>query len=182
MARVLTGPRNVGLRRQPAMDADNGSPRRGLASPVDMLLRGFETTVYAIGFVLLVAAAVLVVIGAVVAVIQSATLKATTLEGTVLVLDRILLVLIIAELAYTIRSVHYHGIAAEPFLFIGLIATIRRIIIVTAALEQPQSNEALNRLLLQLGGLALLVLAIAAAIFMIRFSAKQASQPPDTAT
>jgi Tfp pilus assembly protein PilN len=36
---------------------------------------------------------------------------------------------------------------------------------VTAALEQPQSNEALNRLLLQLGALALLVLAIAAAIF-----------------
>jgi hypothetical protein len=50
------------------MDADNGSPRRGLASPVDMLLRGFETTVYAIGFLLLVAAAVLVVTGAVVAV------------------------------------------------------------------------------------------------------------------
>jgi hypothetical protein len=55
-----TGPRNVGLKRQPAMDADKGSPRRGLASPVDMLLRGFETTVYAIGFLLLAAAAVLV--------------------------------------------------------------------------------------------------------------------------
>jgi hypothetical protein len=53
-----TGPRNVGLKRQPAMDADNGSPRRGLATPVDMLLRGFETTVYAIRFLLLVAAEV----------------------------------------------------------------------------------------------------------------------------
>lgn len=60
MGEARTGPRNVGLKRQPAMDADNGSPRRGLASPVDMLLRGFETTVYAIGFLLLVAAAVLV--------------------------------------------------------------------------------------------------------------------------
>jgi hypothetical protein len=37
--------------------------------------------------------------------------------------------------------------------------------------EQPQSDQALSRLLLELGALALLVLAIAAAIFFIRYSA-----------
>jgi hypothetical protein len=62
-----------------------------------------------------------------------------------------------------------HEIAAEPFLYIGLIATVRRMLIVTAEFEQPQSDQELNRLLLELGVLALLVLAIAAAIFLIRY-------------
>jgi hypothetical protein len=42
-------------------------------------------------------------------------------------------------------------------------------LIVTAEFEQPQSDKELNRLLLELGVLALLVLAIAAAIFLIRY-------------
>jgi uncharacterized membrane protein (DUF373 family) len=141
------------------------------------LARGFEVALYAIAVVGLAAAAVLVVIGAVQAVIRAATSKTTALEAGVLLLDHILLVLIIAELAYTIRSVQYHEIAVEPFLFIGLIATIRRVLIVTAQLEQPQSDQALNRLLLQLGVLGLLVLAIAAAIFMIRYSARPVHRP-----
>jgi len=54
------------------------------------------------------------------------------LEGGVLVLERTLLILIIAELAYTLRTDFlHHEIAAEPFLFIGLIATVRRMLIVT---------------------------------------------------
>lgn len=48
----------------------------------------------------------------------------------------------------------------------------------TAEFEQPQSDEELTRLLLELGTLALLVLAIATAIFMIRYSGwKIASRP-----
>lgn len=59
-----------------------------------------------------------------------------------------------------------------------MIATVRRILIVTAEFEQPQSDEELTRLLLELGTLALLVLAIATAIFMIRYSGwKIASRP-----
>jgi hypothetical protein len=156
---------------------DSRAPRPKVAASVNKLARGFEVVLYAIAVVGLAATAVLVVIGGVEAVIRAATSKATTLEGGVVLLDHILLVLIIAELAYTIRSVQYHEIAVEPFLFIGLIATIRRVLIVTAQLEQPQSDEALNRLLLQLGVLGLLVLAIAAAIFMIRFSARQPRRP-----
>ena len=109
--------------------------------------------------------------GTVEAVIQAVRGQVSALEGGALVLDRILLTLIIAELAYTLRTdLLRHEIAAEPFLFIGLIAAVRRILIVAAEFEQPQSNQALNRLLLELGALALLVLAIAAAIFLIRYS------------
>ncbi|MGH4015602.1 MAG: phosphate-starvation-inducible PsiE family protein [Pseudonocardiaceae bacterium] len=52
-------------------------------------------------------------------------------------LDRILLALIVAGLAYTLRVViERHEIAAEPFLLIGVIAAVRRILIVTAEFEQ----------------------------------------------
>ncbi|MGH3540854.1 MAG: phosphate-starvation-inducible PsiE family protein [Mycobacterium sp.] len=144
-----------------------------------MLVNRFESAVYGAAFLLLVAAAILVVIGGFQAVVQAATRKVSTLDGGVLILDRILLVLIIAELAYTLRTILLdHEIAAEPFLFIGLIATVRRILIVTAAFEQPRSDKELTRLLLELGALGLLVLAIAAAIFMIRYSARRGSPHP----
>jgi uncharacterized membrane protein (DUF373 family) len=152
-------------------DREGGAPRGRLGTAVGMLASRFEDAIYAIAFLLLAAAAVLVVIGTVEAVIQAVRGQVSALEGGALVLDRILLTLIIAELAYTLRTdLLRHEIAAEPFLFIGLIATVRRILIVAAEFEQPQSNQALNRLLLELGALALLVLAIAAAIFLIRYS------------
>jgi hypothetical protein len=52
---------------------------------------------------------------------------------------------------------------------------VRRILIVTAATEQVHSDQQLNRLLLELGALGLLVIGIAAAIFMIRFSSRRAA-------
>ena len=146
---------------------------------VNKMARGFEVALYAVAIVGLAAAAVLVVLGAVQAVIRSVTSKVDAFEGGVLILDHVLLLLIIAELAYTIRSVQYHEIKAEPFLYIGLIATVRHILIVTAELEQPQSDEAMNRLMLQLGVLGLVVLAIAVAIFMVRCSGREASRLAD---
>jgi uncharacterized membrane protein (DUF373 family) len=156
------------------MDANSATNRPKLSHRVGTLVHSFETVVYAIAFLLLVSAAVLVVIGGGQAVVQAATGKVDTLQGGVLVLDRVLMVLIIAEIAATLRTVLiYHEIVAEPFLFIGLIASVRRILMVTAAAEQPHSNQELNRLLLELGALGLLVIGISAAIFMIRYSARR---------
>jgi uncharacterized membrane protein (DUF373 family) len=155
------------------MEAKGPAERTGLSRRVGVLVHGFETMVYGIAFLLLVAAAVMIVIGGGEAVVQTVTHKVSTLQGSVLVLDRVLMVLIIAEIAATLRTVLlYHEIAAEPFLFIGLIASVRRILMVTAAAEQPQSDQQLNRLLLELGALGLLVIGIAAAIFLLRFSVR----------
>ena len=154
------------------MDGRNEHTKAGISHRVGSLVDTFETIVYAIAFVLLVAAAVLVVIGGAQAVVEAASHKVNTLQGGVLVLVRVLMVLIIAEIAATLRAVLlYHEIAAEPFLFIGLIACVRRILIVTAASEQVHSDKELDRLLFELGALGLLVIGIAAAIFMIRRSA-----------
>jgi uncharacterized membrane protein (DUF373 family) len=157
-----------------AMEGRSEPTKAGLSKRVGALVDAFETVIYAIAFLLLVAAAVLVVIGGVDAVIEAAAHRVNTLQGGVLVLDRVLMVLIIAEIAATLRAVLlYHEIAAEPFLFIGLIACVRRVLIVTAATEQVQTDKELDRLLFELGALGLLVIGIAAAIFMIRRSGPQ---------
>lgn len=151
-------------------DRDGSAPRDRLGAVVGMLVRRFEDAIYGIAFLLLAAAAVLVVIGTFGAVIQVVTRQVSTLEGRC------------ARTGTHSAHPHHrrtrlhlrtdflnHEIAAEPFLYIGLIATVRRMLIVTAEFEQPQSDQELNRLLLELGVLALLVLAIAAAIFLIRY-------------
>jgi uncharacterized membrane protein (DUF373 family) len=161
------------------MNANSTNTRPRLSHRVGALVDSFETLVYAIAFLLLIAAAVLVVIGGGQAVVQAATHQVNTLQGGVLVLDRVLMVLIIAEIAATLRAVLlYHEIAVEPFLFIGLIACVRRILIVTAATEQVHSDKDLNRLLLELGALGLLVIGIAVAIFLVRFSGRHAAPTP----
>ena len=149
-------------------------------SSVGMLAMVLEVVLYGFAVLLLVAAAILVVIGGAETVIQAATSKVNTLDAGFLLLERIMLVLIIAELAYTLRGVlQSHRIAPEPFLFIGLIATVRRILIVTAAFEQPQTDQQLNRLLFELGALGLMVPAIAVAIFLTRHSVRQVLSPSD---
>lgn len=159
------------------MESKTEPTKGGLSHRIGGMVDTFETVIYAIAFLLLVAAAVLVVIGGVQAVFEAASHRVNTLQGSVLVLDRVLMVLIIAEIAATLRAVLlYHEIAAEPFLFIGLIACVRRILIVTAATEQVHSDKELNRLLFELGALGLLVIGIAAAIFMIRCSTPRPTQ------
>jgi Phosphate-starvation-inducible E family len=66
----------------------------------------------------------------------------------------------------------------EPFLFVGLIAVVRRILIITAELErQTPSGRALTNQLLELGLLGVLTLALAIAIYLVRRSG-QASYDP----
>ena len=159
-----------------------GSQARDKLGPfVQRALSWFEAVLYGIVALLLVAAAVLVLIGTVEAIIKALTTHMAALEGGVLVLDRILLTLIVAEFAYTLRVViEKHEISAEPFLFIGLIAVVRRVLIVTAEFEQPQTDAQLNNVLLELGMLGGLVLGLAAAIFLVRRSSGMRDTQPAT--
>lgn len=152
-------------------DPEHGEPRGKLAARLQWVLTGLETVVYGIACLLLVVAAGFVLIGTGAAILHAIGSGESAIESSILVLDRILLALIVAELAYTLRVViERHEIAAEPFLFIGVIAAVRRILIVTAEFEQPQTETQLFNLLFELGMLGVLVLALAAAIFLIRYS------------
>ncbi len=133
-------------------------------------LIGFEAFLYGAVAILLATAAVLVLVGTVHELADAISTSAGAVDTGVTVLDRILLLLIIAELAYTLRFVlRTHKIAVEPFLFIGLIAVVRRILIVTAQFERlPSTGHVLTNFLLELGVLGFLAFALAIAVRLIR--------------
>jgi uncharacterized membrane protein (DUF373 family) len=89
------------------------------------------------------------------------------------VLDETLLLFIIAELLHTVAiAIHHHGaLDPEPFLVVGLVASIRRVLIVTAEAEQSfhWNSEGFELLVL-----LALILGMAVAALAWRRSA----QPP----
>jgi uncharacterized membrane protein (DUF373 family) len=145
-------------------------PPRSLDRSLLKGLLGFEVFLYGAVALLLAAAAVLVLVGTVHELAHSISTSAGAVDIGVTVLDRVLLLLIIAELAYTLRFVlRTHEIAVEPFLFIGLIAVVRRILIVTAQFERlPSGGRVLTNFLLELGLLGFLALALAIALALVR--------------
>jgi uncharacterized membrane protein (DUF373 family) len=148
----------------PAPEASRSLDRNLLAGLV-----GFEAVLYGAVAILLGAAAVFVLVGTVHELAHAISTSAGAVDTGVTVLDRILLLLIIAELAYTLRFVlRTHRIAVEPFLFIGLIAVVRRILIVTAQFERlPVGGRVLTNFLLELGLLGFLALALAVAVRLL---------------
>ena len=146
-----------------------GEPPRRRPGLLDGLV-GFELLLYGAVAVLLAVAAVLVLVGTVHELANAISAGKGAVDTGVTVLDRILLTLIIAELVYTLRFVlRTHEIAVEPFLFIGMIAVVRRILIVTAQFERlPAGGRPLTNLLLELGLLGFLALALAVAVWLVR--------------
>jgi hypothetical protein len=149
-------------------DQDELAPR--LTKVVRSALAWSEEALYITVGLLLLAAAVFVLVGTISGLVSSVRAHQSAVDIGVILLDRILLTLIVAELLHTLRFVVLRGeIVVEPFLFVGLIAVVRRILIVTAELErQAPGGRALTNQLLELGLLGVLTLALAIAIYLVR--------------
>jgi uncharacterized membrane protein (DUF373 family) len=133
-------------------------------------------TYLAIG-VLLVAAAGLTLAGTVVDVIEGSRSRRVSDVG-VFLLERILLIFIIAELLYTLRLVDFGGrILVEPFLFIAIIAVVRRILLITAEAEAEADGAGpasqVTGFLIEIAALGALTLALAVSIYLLRRSGSQ---------
>ena len=101
------------------------------------------------------------------------------LETALAVLDRVLLIFIFVELLNTIEIiVRENEIVAEPFLLIGLIAVVRRILLVTAETERTASPDEFLNLLIELGVLTALVISLAAALYFTRRTERGDSDDP----
>ena len=88
--------------------------------------------------------------------------------GIIGLLDQILLILLLVELLYTVQvSFREHALSAEPFLLVGLIATIRRVLVLTAELGE-QKEPPSTPFLVELGVLALLILVLAMSLLLLR--------------
>lgn len=132
------------------------------------ILNYAQTVVYyGVTLVLLVAIGVLFVSvgGSLLAVFE-----VDPLQTTLAILDRILLITIFVELLITIEVlVQERKIVAEPFVLIGLVAVIRRILLVTAELGQSVSDpERFLNLVTELGVLTALVLSLSGALYIAR--------------
>lgn len=91
------------------------------------------------------------------------------LQVSLEVLDKVLLIFIFAELLGTITTiVRENEVRAEPFLLIGLIAVVRRILAVTISIERSLGTPEFEDLLYELGVLTLLVGALAGALYFLR--------------
>jgi uncharacterized membrane protein (DUF373 family) len=98
-----------------------------------------------------------------------AIFEAGPLETALVILDRVLLIFIFVELLNTIEIiVREREIVAEPFLLIGLIAVVRRILLVTAEAEQTLGTDQFPYLLMELGVLTALVISLVVALYFTR--------------
>ena len=86
-------------------------------------------------------------------------------------LAQVLLVLLIVELLYTVQvSFREHALVAEPFLLVGLISAIRRVLVITAEFGQlrEKSETTFQHFVIELGVLTVLIVALALSLILLR--------------
>jgi len=86
-------------------------------------------------------------------------------------LDRVLLTLLIVELLYTVQvSFREHALTAEPFLLVGLIAAVRRILLLTAEYGElhDKTEGVLRGFAIELLVLTVLIVALVVALLLLR--------------
>jgi uncharacterized membrane protein (DUF373 family) len=95
------------------------------------------------------------------------------------VIDRLLVVLLLVEILHTVRiSIRSHTLVTEPFLVVGLIATIRRMLVITldasnltsAANWANDGQAKLRASMLELGLLGAIVIVMVISIHILRKS------------
>ena len=88
-------------------------------------------------------------------------------------IDKFLLILLIIELLYTVQvSLHEHALAPEPFLLVGLISAIRRVLVLTAEFDGLHQKTASisQQFVIELAVLTVLILALAIPLVLLRKS------------
>ena len=129
----------------------------------------------ALGLVLSVAA--VVALGTSVVTLWDAMVVAGGAKELLHVVDRLLFVLMIAEILHTVRvSIRSGALTCEPFLIVGLIASIRRVLVITLESSQDTPGKTMNAgdaevfraSMIELGVLAGLILVMVVSIFLLR--------------
>ena len=105
-------------------------------------------------------------------------------DALVIAIDRLLFVLMVVEILHTVRVSFRSGtLVAEPFLVVGLIASIRRVLVIT--LESSQANPIgkwttdsqalLHSTMLELLVLGGLILIMVMSIYLLRRTDRRAA-------
>jgi len=142
----------------------------------DYYLGKAEVAVYS-ALALLLAITALVTLATAGEILWSGLRHWTDAAQTLRVLNELLVVLMLVEILHTVRiSIRSHVLVAEPFLIVGLIASIRRILVIslqmaTLTKEATWSNEGASVFrasMIELGLLGLLVFVLVFSIALLR--------------
>jgi uncharacterized membrane protein (DUF373 family) len=147
-----------------------GRPR-GLGGTIWVLEHAQDYVSAVVGVVLLLLAAVLIVSGLAgfvhVLVTKNGLATNNVLAAATGLLDRLLLVLIVAEIVHTVvLSLRAHRLVAQPFIVVGLVAVIRKILLVLS--NQARFDTTQLWLLI-----AMVVAFVAGLIAVSRFEKKE---------
>ena len=135
-----------------------------------------EAGIYSV-LAILISISALAAIATAAKVLWDALLHWTIATEMLRVLDQLLLVLILVEILHTVRiSIRSHILVTEPFLVVGLIASIRRMLVITleAATLTKQGNwspevaSVFRASMVELGLLGLLLLILVYSITLLR--------------
>lgn len=144
-------------------------PSNDSPGPPKILAQAEHYIYLAAGFILVIAAGGLIVIG--VGEMVGYVFKGDYVRAMIQLLDRILLVLMVAEVVYTVgRITRTQMLEVEPFLIIGTIAAVRRMLIITAEttghfkIDDPTFQAAMAELIV----LALMIFLFALAMRLLR--------------
>ncbi len=142
----------------------------------DYSLGQAEVVIYSV-LGLLLAVSSLVTLATAGAILWSSLSHWTDATQTLRVLNELLVVLMLVEILHTVRiSIRSHILVTEPFLVVGLIASIRRILVIslqmaTLTKETTWPNEAASVFrasMIELGLLGALVFVLVLSIVLLR--------------
>ena len=115
---------------------------RGVAGTIWALEHAQDLVTVTVGVVLIALAAVLVVDGLASFFHTVHTAGRPVPTAAAALLDQILLVLILVEIVHTVvLSLRAHRLAAQPFIIVGLVAVIRRILFVLSSEVKVNTTE-----------------------------------------
>jgi uncharacterized membrane protein (DUF373 family) len=143
--------------------------REPIADPADRVLRIGENIVYSFVGVLLAAAAVITLV--VVAYHLAVDVSKGVEKGVTEALDGLLLVFILLELLAGVRAtMREKKLVAEPFLIVGIIASIKEIVVLTLESNEiyDTNDMAFENAMTEIGVLAGVILLIALASYLVR--------------
>lgn len=159
------------------MDGVDGTSHR-IANIGERTLRLAEDAVY-------VAVAALLVVGAVVLLVDATGALGTLNDGpdqaVLKLLDRLLLVFILVELIFAVRTtLSRREIVAEPFLIVGIIVSIKEIILLSVevanVLEGNPTTEGTSdpsQFAWQIALLGLLVIGLSVSVLLLRMKERE---------
>lgn len=156
-------------RQHPTSDAPRQrTPHERRADVIDGVIGWVEDVLYVVIAAILTLAAVALVV--VVARDLPGLFTSSGQDQALAVLDVVLLIFIVVELLFAVReTVARRELVAEPFLLVGIIASIKEIVVLSVkAAESAGKGSEFDDQLMLIGVLGVLVLLLALAAFLLR--------------